>query len=217
MFIPSLPLLLLLLVQSASSTHSACEKLDGDCPKCNHPWRSGQSPVATVHLSIEKQLVQSTIAADKFLKQLAPTEIQRFDNPLIGLHTSLFYFCCHSSDQIKTIKEAFQHMIWDSFLITYDSFSCNLDHNNKTVYLHALPSNQTDLFAWANIVEKTLESYNVTINHPRKSLFHMTLARVNPSYPIDTAVRTLNKTNFGNHRLCNFTFMGDMYHANDCK
>ena len=39
-------------------------------------------------------------------------------------------------------------MKWNSFVVNYDSFWCNLDqHNNKTVYLHALPKNQTDLFA----------------------------------------------------------------------
>ena len=82
-----------------------------------------------------------------------------------------------------------------NFIIRYNSFSCNLDHDGKTVYLHALPSNQSPLFHWASIVEQTVESYNVTINHPRKSKFHMTLARVTPEYPTDKAVELLKNYN----------------------
>jgi hypothetical protein len=84
------------------------------------------------------------------------------------------------------------------------------------VYLHALPSNQTSLFGWARIVEATLTSFNVTVNHPRKSKFHMTLARVTPSYPVDVAVDHLSGENFGDHKLCSFDFEGETFAASDC-
>ena len=56
---------------------------------------------------------------------------------------------------------ALQQMDWSSFEIDYDSFSCNNDHDNATVYLHALPSNQTALFAWARLVETTLAAAGI--------------------------------------------------------
>ena len=192
-----------------------CEKIDGDCPPCAHPWISGRSPVVEVHLSGDPTLVASAKATETYLQNLAPTKIQRFDNPSTGLHTSLFYFCCHSTTDIQTMKTAFTDMKWTSFAIHYNSFSCNNDHNNKTVYLHALPSNQTNLFQWARTVEATLSQYNVTVHHPRQSKFHMTLARVDPSYPIDTAVRRLNSTDFGSHRFCSFVFDGETYTSSD--
>ena len=63
--------------------------------------------------------------------------------------------------------------------------ACNLDHNNVTVYLHALPTDQSALFTLAQQIETTVERAGFKINHPRKSRFHMTLARVNHSYPVD--------------------------------
>jgi 2'-5' RNA ligase len=108
-------------------------------------------------------------------------------------------------------------MSWSSFVIDYDSFSCNLDHDNRTVYLHALPSNQTQLFAWAGLVEESLRKANVPVNHPRKSLFHMTLARVTPDYPTDKVVERLRHVSFGSHRLCSFVFDGVTIEADDAK
>ena len=75
-----------------------------------------------------------------------------------------------------------------AFQVHYDSFACNLDHNNVTVYLHGLPNNQSALFSFAKTMETTIAAAGWPINHPRKSLFHMTLARVNRTYPTDTVV-----------------------------
>jgi hypothetical protein len=200
---------------TAVTATNICEKIDGDCPLCPHPWLSGQSPVAEVHLSNDTALVSSAINAEKYLQQLSPKQIQRFDNPTTGLHTSLFYFCCHSTNEINRMKNVFRTMQWHSFNINYNDFSCNNDHNNRTVYLHALPRNQTDLIQWSKNVEQTMTSANITINHPRKSKFHMTLARVDPAYPITEAVQTLNKTAFGTHHFCSFVFEGDTYTSID--
>lgn len=203
-------------LSTAVATWVGCEDRDGDCPVCPHPWLSGKSPVAKVYLSNESQLVASATRAETYLRNLSPSYIQRFDNPQTGLHTSLFYFCCHTAGEIARMKTAFQQMRWNSFIINYDFFGCNLDHDNKTVYLHSLPRNQTDLFSWASHVEKTLRDFNVTVHHPRKSLFHMTLARVDPTYPVETAVRNLSTDFFGSHQLCSFEFEGDTYYADDC-
>ena len=87
----------------------------------------------------------------------------------------------------------------------------------KIVTLHALPRNQTQLFAWAANVEAALRSAGVPVNHPRQSLFHMTLARVTPEYPVDALVGRLKAMTFGSHRLCSFKFNGITMSAEDAK
>lgn len=208
-----------LLPWRSGATTTRCEKIDGDCPHCAHPWLAGQSPVAEVHLSNESALVAGARKADVTIRALdqGAGHIQRFDDPGTGLHTSLFYFCCHSSQEVGRMKDALRAMRWASFDVHYDDFSCNLDHDKKTVYLHALPSNQTLLFRWARTVEGALARANVTCHHPRKSKFHMTLARVSPAYPVDFAVATLSGTDFGTHKLCSFVFEGEHFYAYDCK
>merc|ERR1712166_1158002 len=79
-------------------------------------------------------------------------------------------------------------MKWESFDVVYDSFACNLDHDGKKIYLHALPSDQDNLFALALKIEDTVTAAGYPINHPRKSMFHMTLARVDYNYPVDKVV-----------------------------
>ena len=110
-----------------------CETIDGDCLPCKHPWLTGNNAVAEVHLSGESALVRSATYAEGILKNISSGQIQRFDNPTTGLHTSLFYFCCHSKRDITTIKNVLQDMQWTSFVINYDTFGCNLDHDKQTV------------------------------------------------------------------------------------
>ena len=97
------------------------------------------------------------------------------------------------------------------------SISYCRDHDNKTVYLHGMPRNQTGLFNLAASIEQALITAGVPIHHPRKSLFHMTLARVTPQFPADAAAARLNATYFGKHRLCSFTYNGKTITADDCK
>lgn len=203
---------------SGSRSTSLCEKLDGDCSPC--PLLEPINSVARMNLSVEASLVANARTADEFIRKHSSangTDIIRFDDPAGGLHTSLFYFCCHGLLQQRKIKTALQDMRWTSFAINYDSFGCNLDHDNKTVYLHALPANQSELFAWAAMVESALQNAGVPVHHPRRSLFHMTLARVTTEYPTDNVVRALESTHFGSHRLCSFTFAGVKIRADDCK
>jgi 2'-5' RNA ligase len=198
------------------ASHNACEELDGDCGKC--PLLKPLSETATVKLSSEGALVANAKLADAIIANSSlagGADIISFDKPASGLHTSLFYFCCHGVTQLLKMKAALKAMQWTSFLIEYDSFSCNNDHDNQTVFLHALPSDQSSLFAWATLVEAALRSAGVPVNHPRKSKFHMTIARVRPEYPTDTVVRHLETMRFGSHRLCSFEFAGTTIEAAD--
>ena len=79
-------------------------------------------------------------------------------------------------------------MKWKSFDIEYDTFGCNLDHDGKKIYMHAMPSDQSKLFEFAHLIEDAVTAAGIPINHPRKSLFHMTLARVKYDYPVDEVV-----------------------------
>lgn len=80
----------------------------------------------------------------------------------------------------------------------------------------AMPKNQAALFALAKTMEDALTAAGVPVNHPRKSLFHMTLARVTRAYPVDAAVESIRAKEFGTHRLCEFTVAGQRVRASDC-
>jgi hypothetical protein len=135
---------------------STCETIDGDCMAC--PFLKELSPTATVHLR-DAELVQSATDADKVISSLG--QVTEFDPVKTGLHTSLFYFCCHNLAEESKMKRALQAMEWQSFDVIYDDIACNLDHNNVTIYLHALPSNQTGLFALATQMEKVIAAAGV--------------------------------------------------------
>eukprot|EP00040_Diaphanoeca_grandis_P016590 m.85801 g.85801 ORF g.85801 m.85801 type:complete len:956 (-) comp25901_c0_seq2:78-2945(-) len=194
---------------------SSCEMRDGDCEPCSSS--SHVSPTATILLSQEKSLVTSAKSAQQVIKQHAnKTDFIRFDDADTGLHTSMFYFCCHTPQELEKMHAAFSRMRWNAIEIEYHSSGCNVDtHDNKTVYIHALPTNksQSDLFAWARVVESTMANAGVVINHPRKSLFHMTLARVTRNFPTDVTVKAIdNKVPmFGYFNMTSFLFDGVWY------
>lgn len=205
--------LLSLLAGGVGST-DLCEKIDGDCPVCNST--AILSPTLTVYLSGRKDLRDSARTADNKLRALGnKTDIISFDSLDVGLHTSLFYSCCHSAGEVLKMSEAFEAMEWEPVTLRYNAFSCNLDHAGKIVYLHAMPDSagQSALMEWARGVEKAMTEAHVPVNHPRKSHFHMTLARVTHAYPVDEAVRALNGTHFGTINFCCFTFLGVAYKA----
>lgn len=143
--------------------------------------------------------------------------MQSTDSPAFGLHTSLFYFCCHTPAEVTGIKAALHGMRWRAFPVHYDSFACNLDHNNITIYLHGLPKNQSSLMGLASNIEATVRAAGLPINHPRKSLFHMTLARVNHTYPVDDVVNYfLNNSalwDFGELLVDEFVIDTDVFKA----
>ena len=110
-------------------------------------------------------------------------------------------------------------MKWQSFDIHYDTYGCNLDHNGEIIYMHAMPSDQTELFDFAHLIEDTAKAAGIPINHPRKSKFHMTLARVKYDYPVDEVVQyfldNADDWNFGSKRLSEFVLDNDIFTATD--
>ena len=157
------------------------------------------------------------------------SDVLELDNPESGLHTSIFYFCCHSPTQLVRMRGALQRMSWHSVALNYSNIGCNLDMHGKNVtYLHAMPdaAGQHALFLLADRIEQALRTANVTVNHPRRSLFHMTLARVKPSFPATAALQALNHSvlsgdgqngTFGTHKMCSFSFAGLTITADDCQ
>jgi len=238
--------LLAFLFGTITASWDTCEKIDGDCPDdCaaagfngtlgfvarlnispTHPAIQAVAKRAekyivsqgAVHVSCYHPRFAAAPASSTDLKLfLSVVMLQSTDDPNFGLHTSLFYFCCHTADEYTGIKRALHDMQWKAFHVHYDSFACNLDHNNDTIYLHGLPTNQTALFDLAHNIESTVESAGFPINHPRKSMFHMTLARVNHSYPVDDVVNyfldNASSWDFGTLVLHEFTIDGEIYHA----
>lgn len=139
------------------SHHSTCETIDGDCPSnCSAFGYPGHLHF-TATLRISSGLFNETYTerqayhAEKRIRTFQG--VQSTDNPWFGLHTSLFYFCCHTQAEKSGIMDALRtNVTWWKHAprsIRYDTFGCNLDHNNETIYLHAMPSNQTELFEWA--------------------------------------------------------------------
>ena len=203
---------------------AGCEMRDGDCPSCPTLGRS-LSPVAKISLSSNSELVASAEAADELISAAGSTgtggDIISFDNPATGLHTSMFYFCCHSAEELFRMHEVFANLSWAGFTVSYDTAGCNVDtHDNRTVYLHAMPANQTALFQWAAVVEAALTAAGVPVNHPRRSLFHMTLARVTRAFPANATVAELKDEakmrphgTFGTALVCEFEFGGRLYQA----
>ena len=67
---------------SSYASFNSCEKIDGDCPFCKHPFLAGHNPVAKVLLSSVDELVSSAEHVEDVLKNLSSSKnIQRFDNP----------------------------------------------------------------------------------------------------------------------------------------
>ena len=209
------------LLWLGGASHDTCETMDGDCPDdCIAAGFAGtlgftaRLNISPTHPAIERVAAK----AERYIASQGP--VQRLDNPLTGLHTSLFYFCCHTHDEKDGIKEALAGMDWSSFPVHYDSFACNLDHDNATIYLHGLPSNQTALFSLAATMEATVEAAGLPVNHPRKSLFHMTLARVGwDDYPVDDVVHNFLADpaawDFGSLTLESFEVDDRRYWASD--
>jgi 2'-5' RNA ligase len=190
--VTSLPFLLL-LSQSllASFTHSStdsCEKVDGDCPDdCLMAGYTGSSNFnALIQISpFYPALMSSARKAESFIKTKG--SVQSVDSPVYKLHTTMYYFCCYTPEEEAAIKEGLRGMEWQPFVVTYDAFSCNLDHDNETVYLHAIPSDQSDYVALSRQIEAVIEKTGSHVVE-RETLFHMTLARVGYDYPVDDVV-----------------------------
>ena len=196
-----------------------CEKLDGDCPDdClaagfqgteNFNARFNVSP-SLMNIKTERKAHQ----AETFIESQG--NVTRLDNPWTSLHTTMYYFCCYTHEEKETITKALRNMVWEHFDISYDSFACNLDHDNITVYLHALPRDQTELFDFARNLESTVREQGIQIPS-RQTLYHMTLARVGYDYPTDEVVQYFldheSEWDFGTLTFDAFEMNGLMFRA----
>lgn len=108
-------------------------------------------------------------------------------------------FCCYSVQQRKTIVSVIQSYKWAPMNITYSAFGCNVDHDGKTVYIHAQPDQkgQNSLLSLVQGIEKAIQMAGVPIPNPRVQAFHSTLARVSPQFPSDQLVQAMTGKNFG--------------------
>ncbi|CAE7732891.1 Kif28p, partial [Symbiodinium pilosum] len=108
-----------------------------------------------------------------------------------------------------------------SFYITYSGFGCNLDMHQQRlgdlIYLHILPDtgSQRQLFNLVSMVNAAFQHAGIKVNHPRKSLFHLTLLRANSSYPVDAVVGRLHDVGSTTIQVYCFYFNGQQFLASD--
>ena len=95
-------------------------------------------------------------------------------------------------------------MEWAPITVEMDAFGCNHDQQQPLTYVHAMPSNQTQLFDFVRHMERSIETVGGVVHHARKSLFPMTLARVPPSYPTDQLKHVLHGHTVGNGTVSSF-------------
>ena len=151
------------------------------------------------------------------------SDILKFDDPMSGLHMSILYTCCHTNEEVSRLRAvALQKMDWTSFEVSISDVGCNVDmHEPDKVYLHAMPDEQgqRQLLTFTQKINEEMTKYDIPVWHPRKSKFHMTLARVTRNYPTDKAVAAVKRMVFANAglrlRLCSFTLDGKTYTAKD--
>lgn len=211
-----LPLVLLVLLLSEpvnSLQPTLCEPIDGDCPSdCLGSGYSGTLDfTALFHVSpFYPSTMRSAWKAEHDLKQFG--DVSKFDRPATGLHMSLLYFCCYTPEEKASILSALHDLEWSPFDVSLDSFACNLDHDKSTIYLHGLPSSQSDLFSFARQAESFLLGRGLRVA-PRQTLFHMTLARVGYDYRVDDAVNYFldERITFGDVRIDGFTIDGERF------
>lgn len=194
-------LIFIALFTSVSSSTDVCEKIDGDCPdSCSDAGFEGSEnfnalfKISPTHPSTMLEAYK----AENYIRSAG--NVSSTDNVAFGLHTSMYYFCCYTKTEKKAIIDGLSNWEWSPIEISYDSFGCNLDHDGKTVYLHGMPSDegQQRLFDFARGIEKVIADAGAHVEE-RKTLFHMTLARVDHDYPTDDVVNHFRDegTDFG--------------------
>ena len=209
---------MLAAAQHSAASFDLCERWDGDCSVCPHLAK--ESPTGRLELSRLAGMQAQAKAAERVLASHSAGILQM--EPLDQLHTSLVYTCCHSTADVEQMKRVLQQLSWHSFQITYSGFGCNLDMHQERpgdlIYLHILPDrpSQARLFGFVDMLNKAFTDAGVKVNHPRKSLFHMTLLRANSSYPVDSMVeRLLNDAGSTTVHVCCFNFQGRLFYSVD--
>lgn len=122
------------------------------------------------------------------------------------------------------MRRVLRSLVWRSFWVNYSDAGCNLDmHGKDIVYLHAMPDDpsQKQLLNLTQALESAMAAAGVSVNHARKSLFHMTLARVKRSYSVEAVATVVDRlrNNFAGLGLqllmCRFEALGEVFEAQD--
>ncbi|KAH3762242.1 hypothetical protein Pelo_5921 [Pelomyxa schiedti] len=176
-------------------SESVCWQGDEDCPDCDDLLSLNFNTL--IYLSDDSNYRQA-VGTDQDVIESASTgdDIIRMES-LLDLHTTLNYFCCYKEEEKRTILDIIGAIQWNSINLTYSQYTCNADHDNVTVYLHAEPDQQEELFALVSSIESAIEAAGIPINNPRNQNFHNTHARVTPSYPSDEVVPKLDNVDRG--------------------
>jgi hypothetical protein len=166
----------------ASSPYSVCYMGDEDCPPC--PANASININALIWLSPDIHFVEETSPLEDYIKSTDPKNLIQLDS-LLALHTTLEYICCHTKEEIDTIHTVAAAYQWKHIDIAYESATCNVDHNNSTVYIAQRPNNasQAALLSLVRGLESAYRAAGIRVNHPRSQEFHSTLARVTHEYP----------------------------------
>lgn len=64
------------------------------------------------------------------------------------LHSSLNYWCCHTKREQHLIVELVQQLEWDPIPLVLNRVGCNVDHDNRTVYLLSVYDRDSQARLW---------------------------------------------------------------------
>lgn len=200
-----------------------------NCPPCAS--QSHFSFVAAFPLAQHAALVLRAAQAQRSIRHLGRASDVLSIEPLPFLHLSLYYFCCHTLKGIcrtprpprththihihtmyaeKALIEAtVQGLEWQGVSQAVDGLGCNVDAQAPSpVYVHAQPYNATLLDALAAALVAAVGERGIALV-PRTSMFHVTLARVGPGYPVAQLLHE-HTGGLGSVVLCRFMLYPNM-------
>jgi hypothetical protein len=217
--------------------NGTCELLDGDCPKpCPRGTEGSLSATPTIQISQQCRhaglcrphggaFQQVATSSDGIIRAHSThngSDVVSCDDTHSGLHTSLLYTCCHTAGELLQLRRVLRSLAWSAFWVNYSDAGCNLDmHGSDIVYLHIMPdeAGQQRLLNLTLVINNAMAAAGVPIHHPRRSKFHMTLARVRRSYgaaAVGGAVRQIKTVAAGSGLqllMCRFQALGEIFSA----
>eukprot|EP01047_Picozoa_sp_COSAG01_P075265 COSAG01_NODE_12846_length_1676_cov_1.496512_1_plen_366_part_00 len=217
--------------------NGTCELLDGDCPKpCPRGTEGSLSATPTIQISQQCRHAGLCRPHGGAFQQVATwsdgtirahsthngSDVVSCDDTHSGLHTSLLYTCCHTAGELLQLRRVLRSLAWSAFWVNYSDAGCNLDmHGSDIVYLHIMPdeAGQQRLLNLTLVINNAMAAAGVPVHHPRRSKFHMTLARVRRSYgaaAVGAAVRQIKTVVAGSGLqllVCRFQALGEVFSA----
>ena len=210
------------ILHLASASYDLCWIGDSDCPSdCSLYGNGTENFITVVWLGLggtgnRTEFQANMGAAEDYMKQFSGV---RSTDPLTGLHTTLNYFCCHTTEEKAIIIEVLQKLKWQSFGLTYRGAGCNKGANETwaSLWSQADDGSQNLLWSLVHQIEAAVEAAGVRINHPRVQGFHSTLGQVTLDFPIDAVVQTLNERYPFNSQPIEVKWFGDRREVILCK